>query len=63
MIEITSVKVNCPYCGVENKLAAEKYPFWWAAVCDGEVGGCEKVFIYKTIVEIRSIARKVEGEE
>jgi hypothetical protein len=62
MIEIAFVKVDCPYCGMENKLAAERFPQWWAASCDGEMGGCNRIFIYKTIAEPRGIARKVEGE-
>lgn len=63
MIEIPSVKVNCPYCGKENKLSADRFPTWWAAYCDIEMGGCDKLFVYKTIVEVRGITRKVEGEE
>jgi hypothetical protein len=63
MIETTSVRVNCPYCGLENKVTAEKYPPWWATCCDGEIGGCEKIFIYKVIVEVRGLTRKIVGEE
>ena len=63
MIEIPFVRVNCPYCGKENKLETHMFPTWWAAACDEEVGGCGKIFVYRVFVEPRAITRKVAGEE
>ena len=62
-IQFDNLRTECPYCKMEQKVHAERYPIWSTAFCDEEIGGCGKLFVYKTVGEPRIVTRKVEGEE
>ena len=60
-ITIDKVRVVCPYCNTESMEPADRYS-WQTVECDESEGGCGKLFIYKTELNVRTIVRRVEGE-
>jgi len=61
-ITIEKVKVECPYCGTASMQPADRYN-WQVVECDESEGGCGKVFVFQTTLNVRMITRAVEGEK
>lgn len=58
-----TIKVKCPYCGMENKVEVnELYDDAKIVFCDILRGGCEKMFVADISVAINAQTRKVEGQ-
>lgn len=58
------IKVNCPYCGTENKVeVTEMYDDAKIVFCNILTGGCDKMFVADISVSINAQTRKVEGQE
>ncbi len=58
----TDLVVKCPYCGCEKKMSIESDNAI-IACCDVFDSGCDKLFVVKPIVEVRTEILKVEGED
>lgn len=60
--------VKCPYCGTANAVVSAEinthgYTRYQVVACDGEAGGCERLFVvgYRLILEVTTL--KIKGEE
>ena len=60
----TSVAVQCPYCGIENRFSVKAHPQrdWQVRWCDwGSKGGCDLPFVVEIEIEIAVIAHPIES--
>ncbi|SHH57235.1 hypothetical protein [Sporanaerobacter acetigenes] len=63
-----NIKVKCPYCGKDVCMAVDfprtgSYIAPIVVTCDADEGGCDKDFVVKAELEIKTQTRKIEGEE
>ena len=59
-----SVKVICPYCGLENEVILNvdsRFIPKKIVTCDIEMGGCDKDFVIAPRLEITADVYKIEG--
>lgn len=60
------ISISCPYCGIQNRVnvATKDAPTESKIVtCDGDIGGCDRDFVVRTVIHFESSAHKIEGEE
>jgi len=56
------VEFECPYCGFLTLLFLDAEPGSHVYYCEGEGGGCGRMFVGELLVIVTAKAHKVEGE-
>jgi transposase-like protein len=67
MSKETAIKMVCPYCETEQEMylpdprlnRAQRF----VINCEPAEGGCDRNFVFEYYAVLRSVARKIEGEE